>query len=99
MSDTNISKIKIEMGPIKVEYEGTQSFLKKELPELLSAVSKLYGESAKRSPSSSGHDKFSDGRSPGRFGTTGSIASRLKVASGPNLILAAAAHLVMDQDK
>ena len=34
------------MGEIEVEYEGTESFLRDELPQLLAAVSKLHHDSA-----------------------------------------------------
>ena len=37
MPDT-ASKIKIKMGPLEVEFEGSEAFLKAELPDLLAAV-------------------------------------------------------------
>ena len=39
------SKIRIKLGPIEVEYEGSEAFLKEELPQLLTAVSDLYSKS------------------------------------------------------
>jgi hypothetical protein len=33
------SKIRIKLGAIEVEYEGSEQFLKEELPQLLTAVS------------------------------------------------------------
>lgn len=39
------SKIRIKLGAIEVEYEGSESFLKEELLALLSAVSDLYQRS------------------------------------------------------
>jgi hypothetical protein len=36
------SKFKIKLGQIELEYEGSEEFLTKELPELLAAVSKLF---------------------------------------------------------
>ena len=32
------------MGAIEIEFEGSELFLKEELPELLEAVSRLYSE-------------------------------------------------------
>lgn len=46
------SKIRIKMGPIEVEYEGSENFLKEELPELLGTVSNLYKESGLQSKTS-----------------------------------------------
>ena len=40
------SKIRIKLGAIEVEYEGSEQFLKEELPQLLTAVSELYAKSA-----------------------------------------------------
>ena len=45
MGDEMTSKIRIKLGPIEVEYEGTESFLKEELPQLLEAVANLYKQS------------------------------------------------------
>ena len=39
------AKMRIKMGPIEIEYEGSEDFLKQELTDLLSAVSKLYQDS------------------------------------------------------
>lgn len=87
------SKIRIKLGPIEVEYEGSETFLKEELPQLLSAVSELY------SRSNIPKDVNPDGNPPASpsggtlQGTTGTIAAKLTVKQGPDLILAAAARL------
>lgn len=93
------SKIRIKMGEVEVEYEGSQEFLKAELPALLDVVSKLYG--TRRSPVD-GADAVSHGarngvqardagaRSPG---TTAAFAAKLAVKSGPDLMLAAAGKM------
>jgi hypothetical protein len=36
------SRLKIKIGPVEVEYEGEEKFLKEELPALLKAVSNLH---------------------------------------------------------
>jgi len=93
------SKIKIKFGAIEVEYEGSETFLKEELPRLLAAVSDLYSKSkgalgsteaepvpvASASQASTTQKKIES--------TTGSLAAKLKVKSGPDLVLAAAARL------
>lgn len=96
------SKIRIKMGDIEVEYEGTESFLRDELPELLTAVSKLYHDSASsvtevRSPET----KSKAGVKNKLEGTTGTIAAKLAcgVGVGKDLITAAAARLAFVLEK
>ena len=40
------SKIRIKMGFIEVEFEGSEQFLKEELPDLLTGVSQLHSKSS-----------------------------------------------------
>lgn len=97
------SKIKIKLGAIEVEYEGSETFLKEELPQLLSAVSDLYAKSRPtlEVPSSS-QNTFANaatissanaGNISKLEATTGSIAAKLGCKSGPELVMAAAARL------
>ena len=37
--------MRIKMGPIEIDYEGSEDFLKQELPAILTAVSTLHKES------------------------------------------------------
>ena len=88
------SKIRIKMGPIEVECEGTETFLKDELPALLSTVSNLYKASRIGEGDGGGDGTGGDDGGVGKIqGTTGTLAAKLKVNSGPDLILAACAHL------
>jgi len=87
------SKIRIKMGPIEIEYEGSESFLKEELPELLRAVSNLYKESELQGEISQGEPSVEGSVGAPKFqATTGSIAAKLNSKTGSDLILAAAAH-------
>lgn len=89
------SKIKIKMGAIEIEYEGSEAFLKEELPSLLKAVSDLYQSSGpfvdagnatiEPASSSSGIKKIQ--------GTTATLAAKLGGGSGPDLTMSAAARL------
>ncbi|EGQ8107541.1 hypothetical protein CGH72_23070 [Vibrio parahaemolyticus] len=96
------SKIKIKMGPIEIEYEGSEAFLKEELPALLSAVSDLYKESGvteavvNAEPDPAVSVASTTEKTTGSLqATTGTIAARLGVKSGPELALAAAARLTL----
>ncbi|HDR9803261.1 hypothetical protein KDX08_17155 [Burkholderia cenocepacia] len=106
------SKIKIKLGAIEVEYEGSETFLKEELPALLSAVSDLYQRSQVNSaPTEANAETVVNGSPKGAtnangsvtssntpiVGTTSSVAARLNVKSGPDLILAAAARLTLGE--
>jgi len=93
------SKIRIKMGAIEVEYEGSEQFLKKDLQELLSAVSKLYAQSG-RADEGDGQGDHSGGSTNGKVsGTTATIAGRLGCKSAPELMIAAAAHLTLVENK
>lgn len=93
------SKIRIKMGQIEVEYEGSDSFLKQELKELLGAVSKLHSESNCDAAVGGEDDLKRKSASVGKTPilTTGAIAAKLNVrtGNGKGLVTAAAAHLTL----
>ena len=101
------SKIRIKMGPIEIEYEGSETFLKVELPELLEAVSNLYKESGLSGKPSlelstaTGEAGIATPKSPQLQGTTASFAAKLQCKTGPELVIAAATRLtfVLGKDK
>lgn len=98
------SKIKIKLGAIEIEYEGSESFLKEELPQLLGAVSELYQKShatfgvlPKASNSVIENDAGVSVASSRKIKTTtGALAARLQVKTSADLIVAAAAKLTFD---
>lgn len=89
------SKIRIRLGEIEIEYEGDESFLTKELPQLLAVVSELHLKSGATDSSGSESESGTNGAGDSDVLelTTGSIAAKLSAKSGTDLILAAAAHL------
>ena len=92
------SKIKIKTGRLEVEYEGSEDFMRDDLPKLLATVGTLLGHSQQIGEESSKDDAADNGtpsaRGNGKFtGSTATLASKLQVASGTDLILAAAARL------
>ncbi|MBL1321037.1 MAG: hypothetical protein COA63_008270 [Methylophaga sp.] len=91
------SKIKIKMGAIEIEYEGSEDFLKEELPELLSAVSNLYQKSAnvlKTEESSTVQATNTDIK-----GTTSTLAAKLGGGTGADLCMAAIARVTFVLNK
>ena len=88
------TKIRIKLGAIEVEYEGSEAFLKEELPQLLAAVAELHSKSKfvadTTTPPEENRVQTPD--SPIEA-TTGTIAAKFAVKQGPDLILAAAARL------
>ena len=96
------SKIRIRMGQFEVECEGTEEFLKKELPALFTAISTLYKQA---SPDETADDSATEppkgkaGHKGKVVGTTGSLAAKLKAKSGSDLAMAAAAQLSLGQGK
>lgn len=94
------SKIRIKMGPLEVDYEGSEEFLKQELPQLLSSLSTLYRDAGVQSSNRQENGAPaapSDGDGAAIEGTTGTISAKLGVKSGPDLLLAACAHLTFVQ--
>jgi hypothetical protein len=87
---------------VEIEFEGSEDFLKQELPELLKTAMALR--------KASGNDD-GGGKTPGGAGaagkggagieaaTTGTIAARLNVKSGPALLIAAAARMTLVSKK
>jgi hypothetical protein len=100
MGDEMTSKIRIKLGPIEVEYEGTESFLKEELPQLLEAVANLYKQSGIPEIKQDGSGSSGTGTGTALLqSTTGAIAAKLGCKTGPGLALAAAARLTFATGK
>jgi hypothetical protein len=91
------SKVRIKLGPIEIDYEGSEEFLKTELPNLIKSISELHKTA--RIPFEE-PVQLETGGGQGKFQlTTGSIAAKLACSSGPDLILAAAAHFTISEGK
>jgi hypothetical protein len=105
------SKIAIKVGSIEIDFEGSEEFLKQELPNLLKTVSDLFpaqnttyiSQSTVQTESSTvpSTENQAPLRNNGVTGTTNTIAGKLGVKTGPELAIAAAAHLtfVKQQEK
>jgi hypothetical protein len=96
------AKIRIKMGTIEVEYEGSEDFLKGELLSLLSELLRLQKESATilGKPFSPPSDGDGEAKPPqGIQATTTTIAAKLACKSGPDLIIAAALRLTLTGSK
>lgn len=94
------SRIKIKMGPVEIEYEGTENFLKDELLDMVKAVSELYKEAggniqelAPKGGNGEKADSSNKGTGGSYKGTTNQIATRLGISKGADLIKAAGAKL------
>ena len=95
------AKLRIRMGSIEVEYEGSEEFLKKELPDLLQTVLELHGRSLEDADLEEQTDD-SGGKShnPNRTKVSASTAAAtLGSKTGSDLALAAAASLVIGEGK
>lgn len=95
------SKIRIKIGDVEVEYEGTEDFLRDELSELLSAVLELHrekGGSSNGVSSNSGTNSSAAENGHGGAidtGTVTTIAAKLKPSTGPDLANCAATRLIV----
>lgn len=91
------SKIRIKVGEVEIEYEGEEQFLKQELTGLLTAVAELHnavGAPHKKIPPAATTQSDTAATSNIKLTTT-SIAHKLSVKTGPDLLIAAAAHLTL----
>lgn len=93
-------KIRIKLGEMEIEYEGDEQFVKNELNVLLDKLSEIHqkhfpGTALSLAKSSA---KNQDTHSTIQ-GTTATIAAKLGVRSGPDLIIAAAAKLTLVEGK
>lgn len=95
------SKIKIKLGAIEIEYEGSEEFLKEELPALLKAVSDLYKSSGALIEEVRPPANPATGSSVANNiqGTTATLAAKLGGGSGPDLAMCAAARLTFVSNK
>lgn len=94
------TKVRIKIGDVELEYDGDTQFLKQELPQLLNAVMELRPAHAPRgdAPSKAQAKRKTPSSDEGLSLTTNSIASHLGSKSGSDLLLAAAAHLVLMEE-
>jgi hypothetical protein len=88
-------KIRIRVGNIEVEYEGAEEYLKDNLPNLIESLAGLTfgGEPAADDEEGEILPPTIDPSKKKLELTTNSIAGMLNAKSGPDLVLAACAHL------
>lgn len=89
------SKLRIRIGEVEIDYEGTEEFLKQELPQLLKTAMELHKASGGPPAGAAGKTGALGGASKVASLTTGSIAAKLGAKSGSDLLMAAAAHLAL----
>ena len=103
MADTATSKIRIRMGQVEIEYEGSHDYLKADLPKLLETLVTLRanagdegrGDDQEETPD----DKKKKKKTGSITGTVAAIAAKLGVKTGPDLAIAAAAQLTLVANK
>jgi len=94
------SKLRIRISDVEIDYEGTEEFLKQELPALLKTAMELHKAAGTLGGGNSGTGaNGGNGKSGIPTLTTGTIAARLRAKSGPTLLMAAAAHLTFVANK
>lgn len=86
------SKLRIKIGSLEIEYEGSDEFIKVELPMLLDKLYELKG-SSEVEESDDDETQDGNGKAPGLDMTTNTIAQKLGAKSGSDLTKSAAARL------
>lgn len=98
METNSTTKVKLRIGQIEVEYEGSEQFLKAELPALLKAVADLH-QAAGQQPLSPNLGGPAQTTSAPSLASTSTVASKLGCKKGTDLLLAAAAYLAIGTSK
>ena len=104
MSATNHEQatIKIKIGDLEVDYTGSQSFIENGLLEIVQSLTEAAPAPAiPKEGNAHGGSGGTAQSSAVNFASTNTIASHMSAQSGPDLIIAAVAHLqlVKAQDK
>jgi hypothetical protein len=92
------SKLRIRIGEVEIDYEGTEEFLKQDLPQLLKTAMELHKASGGSISGGTGKTGATDGSASApkvASLTTGGIAAKLGAKSGSDLLKAAAAYLAL----
>jgi hypothetical protein len=90
------SKIHIRMGTVEVDFEGTEDFIRNDLRGIIASVSGLPKATSVVSDMPVDIPVSAEGVAPRINGlTTASIAAKLGVNSGPELVIAAAGRLAV----
>jgi hypothetical protein len=88
------ARIRLKIGNLEVEYEGSDTFIKSDLLTLVSEAIDLLREQGDEIPTVKGAPSQPDiGKQ--LSGTTGTIASKLGVKSGPALIVGARTGILL----
>ncbi|MCM2354910.1 MAG: hypothetical protein NDI63_14915 [Pseudobdellovibrio sp.] len=93
-------KLKVKWGSLEIDFEGSETFLKEEFMQLLNAISAVAKESGTllTQPDVPSTVQTASSRRIGSLGM-GTVAQKLAVKSGPELIMAAAAKLTFIDQK
>jgi hypothetical protein len=89
MAEASPIKIRIRIGQVEIEYEGTHAFLKEDLPKLLESVLELRAKTPNDSDAPAG------GGGSTSPGTVTAVAAKIGGTSGAELVIAAAAKLTL----
>lgn len=94
-----MAKVRIKIGSIEIEYEGADSFGKEEVLSLFAEVLKAHKQILPEEPTDTTSAKNLAAANKQNLGTTGTLAAKLNVKSGPDLIVAACARLAFGAGK
>lgn len=101
--DNNPAKIRLKIGQLEIEYEGRASFLQDDLLNLMEKMVGFYAEHKAAIPADPPTAQTNGAGSIGSTGdfdhSTNTIATHLGAKTGPDLAIAAAAHLELVKKK
>ena len=101
----NTNKLRIKLGELEVEYEGSEAFLRAELPLLLKSIADLhktadvFAGSRSAGPAVKANSQAGAGGAAAVNLSSSSIAAKLGFKDGGDLLLAACLHLALAKGK
>jgi|GEM_PF-2116375 hypothetical protein len=93
-----ISRMKIKLGNIELDFEGTEEYIQNDLPSLLELIFTYYATVNDAEPETEEAEELPANPDLGTQKvqmTTNTIAAKLNVKTGSDLVLAACAHLCL----
>lgn len=93
------SKVKIKVGQIEVEFEGSEEFIKNELVQMVDAISKMHIAKIIPTPPSQNPANSENSSNGGKGWGVTTYAANMKVQTGTDLIIATCAYLTFEMEK
>jgi len=94
-----MSKIRIRVGDLEIEFEGSEDFIKEQIPEILQDVADIKAPSSMQTTEEEIEEISQEEQKKFVDFSTATIAQKIDVKTGKELVIAAAAFLTFVKNK